>query len=767
MLNFKATTPTGAFAFGMDVPRLRLDYQGLVILEGENGTGKSSIMNSIVQSVFGKNDTPGIADEIANVVLKEGCDIVTEFEVDGEPWTAELARHFKRNGKARETDLFLFNKGGEDKRKDSMPLTYAEIRRMTGMDFEQFRATSYLGVNTASIFLDGTDAARMKIITPFLDLGTWDENQRRVRILKNAALTKLSEVKGKYDYSVEQVEATRAQLLTDEQLTSYQTGIKAEEHTIVSVVSEVDRVKASTTSVDNRIRVLESDLVRFRGDVTRIKAEADQALRTRDSDLRTVATSQPVIERVDLDAILVKRQEINKEFQAKKSEIDTSRKSWEKQVTWCLGATPEINVIYAEETDLVAQEIKALAEVEAAKATLRSIPEGELGTCPTCFTDGVTASHLSEVRKQYEEKVEALRTAYHTIVNTLTEKRKSAQALYDTHRQGILTQLTEDHAALVNWENEQSTDLVAEQKKLEAEITTRIAAWRKTREAEIRATYENKLGDIASRTKAADETVRVTQLEMDRIKLDPTTLANRARVTQLENERKECQKAIDNFKLILSDDALRAKQLLQLEADVAAARDGVAALETRVDDLEFLDAHSGDKGIKRYKLRSRLGFMNQKLTDYLNLLGLSLQVWFQDRTLKKASAKKKPELLTDEDFIGQFEVMVTDGPKVGVPLGLYSGGERTLIMLCLLGVLWETANASGRGGSNLLMIDEPFGLLKEGNRDRAIQLLEYWGSLGKMVLVSDNTGAVDQIGRRAATWKITKENHVSTIQVVA
>ena len=183
MIHFKSVTPIGAFAFGFDVPKLRLGYSGLVILQGENGSGKSSIMNSVVQALFGNNDTPGDGDEIANSVLKEGCDIIVEFEASGKSYTAEYARRFKREGSnARVTDLFLFDEDGTDLRKESSAATFAEIRKILNLDYEQFRATSYLGVQTAPKFLNGTDQERMQVVTPFLGLGLWDNAQKQVRI---------------------------------------------------------------------------------------------------------------------------------------------------------------------------------------------------------------------------------------------------------------------------------------------------------------------------------------------------------------------------------------------------------------------------------------------------------------------------------------------------------------------------------------------------------------------------------------------------------
>lgn len=765
MLSFKSLQPKGAFAFGLDVPKLRLDYRGLVVVEGQNGAGKSSIMNSLVQTVFGKNDTSGAADEICNVVLKEGCDIIVELQADGKPWTVELARGFKRPGSnARVTDLFLFNDKGEDKREEKMGDTLAMIHSLVGMNFEQFRATSYMGVQTVSKFLDGTDSDRMKVITPFLGLSVWDRAVVQIRALKKAAMDALLEAKSKYEFSTESLAELEAELLTDEEKLNHESRIEDAQAAIDEVVSEIDRIKASTTSVDNRLRVLESDLVRVKKDADVARSGATSAVRDRDFALRLASNSQPpTLDRTALDQVLATKAEVTKESQRAVSGKAAYDASW-IHVKLGKGQSTEIDALLKQAADIGEKRDGHHVEATTLRKALDRMPKGELGECPTCFTS-VTAEHLASVRLDYENRYAEATKQHSAAVAAYTSLIEKAQTLLDTMRAEGLKQAQADLDATLAWEKEQMAAIAVLQATEEAKVKAQVEEYRATQVKSIQDTYEAKSKEHAASLVKAEAAVKATQAEIDKIKLDPTTLGNRQKVATLEAEVTAFRKEIDGIKVILSNHALRVTQRDAAQKACDDTRTIVAGLETRVDDLEFMDAHTGDNGIKRYKLRGCLGFMNDKLSQYMSILELPLQVWFQDRVLKKKSAKKNPKLLTDDDFTDQFEVMVTDGPKEGVPIGMYSGGERTLIALSLLGVLWETANISGQGGSNLLMIDEPFGLLREENRDRALKLFEHWASLDKCVIVSDNTGAIDGIGRRAATWSVRKENHVSTIVV--
>ncbi len=761
---FRSVWPRGAFAFGMDVPKLRLDYRGLVVLDGANGSGKSSIMNSIVQATFGKNDTTAQADEVSNVVLKDGCSIQVEVEAKGEPWLIDSCRSFKREGsRARETDLFLYNAAGEDKRKENMLLTYAEIRGILGTDFEQFRVTSYLGVQTTSKFIDGTDAERMKVITPFLGLTVWDRAVERIRILKKEAMDKLLSVKGQYEYCVQDHAKCEKEIMPYDLVTRYEGHIEDLKSAIEQTRSEIDRIKASTTSVDNRIRVLESDLLRARTDADKVRAALRDAKTTKDLNLNQVTISEPTLDRTKLRSLAEEKASISSDLASRRAELRVTHTSW-TQLKLGRGLTTEIDVLLDEAAALEPKVYESQSMVTSLEAAVARVPKGAMGECPTCFSS-VTSEHLDGVRMGLEERLAREKTTLVELRKSLNEAHTKSKALFTAHKTAGLEAVEEAQRTVerdgVKDEQEAREAVIAEQDAMQKQVLD----WRKEQTDKIEYTYKTQSIELQATIAKCDEAIESIAAEIASIKQDPTTLENRKKVAALEEEEKAFLVDMESDKAALANNVLLEGQLKTLGEKVESLKAEVAVLETRVDDLEILDVHAGDKGIKRDKLRRSLGFMNDKLAFYMELLGLPIQVWFQDRVLLKKSMKKNPKDLTDEDFKDEFQVMVSDGPKVNVPVGQYSAGERILVLLSLLGTLWETSNRSGQGGTNLLMIDEPFGLLREDNRDRAVRLLEYWGSLDRCVIVSDNTGTCDSI-RRVATWKITKTNHVSNIEVI-
>ena len=764
MLNFKSVTPRGAFAFGLDVPTLKLDYQGIVVLIGENGSGKSALMNSISQALFGKNDTPGDGDEIANVVLKEGCDVVLEVEVNGKPYTAEYVRRFKRPGStARVTDEFLFE-GDKDIREESMSATFARIRSLVGMDYDQFRATSYLGIQNAPRFLNGTDGDRMSVITPFLGLGIWDRTQISVREKKKISLDLLAQAKGKLEYLEEQLASTAEKVLSSDQIETQSSAIEDAKSQIGIRKAEIDRIKASTTTVDNRLRVLEADITRLEAEVRVHKKSLSDVKTEKVRRVHEINGSFPEIDRGPLEEKQKLKREVEKKVQSERSTLERSLADLKKLTIESKGVVSKMDQDVAESKSLSAKLQDLKKDLSHVADSLAKMPEDSLGECPTCYTE-VDPSHLAQVRLDFQNKVSALEKS--TVEIDTRVKRLSRQAI-----EALQAHVTETAATLKAEIDALDEDAGVQLGQIDGFITdeeTRIEAfvdeWRTKQVKQAEVGYAAKIGELEALLTKVNTALASINAERGTLKLDPTTLKNRDRVSALQKEINAVEISLKESERKIADSNLYADQVTQLETEQDTVATSIRGLETQVDDLAFLDAHLGDKGIKRFKLRDCLGFMNNKLAEYMAIMGLPFQVWFQDRIIKKTSLKKNIELLTDEDWTDRFEIFVTDGLKTGVPVGLYSGGERTLISLAILGVLWESANTFGSSGSNLLMIDEPFGLLREENQEKALALFEYWGGLRKCIIVSDNTQAIDTIGRRAATWQITKNGHISTIKV--
>lgn len=748
MFKLISVTPRGAFAFSHDIETIPLDKQGLVALLGPNGSGKSSIMNSVTTALFGKNDLGYEGDDVINRVLDDGCNIQVVFEVDAESYyTVEYCRKFRRSGKARETDVFLtrHDYGGEaDLRGESQSDTFARIRRLVGLDYSQFVATSYLGTQTAPRFLNGTDSARMEIITPFLGLGIWDEIQVRVREALNTKRSGIEGQIGARDSLLEQAAKFSCDVLSEGELLALKAEMAGFEANKTTTQAEIDRVLVQSRDHSKRVADLRAEIAAFdresRGLSTRHTASASahaQRVRTAQSsvfegwDAKVRALDAAHVEAGREWAERLSKLKVDEAAGADTEELEDATHKWQQAAA---GYKAQIAVHQAMHVDA--------------------------GTCPTCQSE-VSDAHVAQIEATKGAAISAAEDGLAEVSARITEAKAQIGQIRHVFKAG--------HEAKIAsyWDERCAWDAIEFAKRTEAETQAQnsLAAWRKKHIDEMNTAFALEEAETAARiAQLATLRARVEE-QLDAAIRDPAAQDCEKRLFECRRELAAYQSKIDAHLAAVAVSTRAAQYAAQCEKQATEASSYIVAVQSQIQDLEFLEKHVGDKGFKRFKLRSCIGFMNERLAHHMSVLGLPLQVWLQDRELKKSALRKKPEDLREEDWADRFEMFVRDGVKERVPVGMYSGGERTLISLSLLGTLWETANLFGGGGSNVLMLDEPFGLLHSDNRDRAVALLEHWRSASKSILVSDNTGAVDAV-RADTQILIEKKNHVSTYRLL-
>jgi len=205
------------FSYGM-CSTLPLHNLGSVFIKGinkdhndsSNGSGKSSILNTIREILFGKNDTPYSGKYVINnhVDWKNGFfgalwledrdhvdwRILVLNKWSGDPPDASIEGEYKG------TDIYLDRWDGQqwmDERPTSMGnKKYKDtqikiVEQIVGMTYDQFSAYVCLGQKAESALISGTSSGREKIIQAVADISIWDNS---VQILNGATSIKASEL---------------------------------------------------------------------------------------------------------------------------------------------------------------------------------------------------------------------------------------------------------------------------------------------------------------------------------------------------------------------------------------------------------------------------------------------------------------------------------------------------------------------------------------------------------------------------------------------
>ena len=169
--------------------------------------------------------------------------------------------------------------------------------------------------------------------------------------------------------------------------------------------------------------------------------------------------------------------------------------------------------------------------------------------------------------------------------------------------------------------------------------------------------------------------------------------------------------------------------------------------------------------IKQIKFASILQDLNEHLARYLGILtdGRTSVVLSPFR-LKKDAQRKPAEERTADDYVFEFDMQVEEPGKPGVPIQLYSGGQRGRITLALIAAFWELAARQGVG-TNLLLLDEVISFMDESSIERTVRLIEYLRErIGTLVIVGHDP-ALPNLLRRDEQWTCRYDGATTTMEI--
>ena len=148
-IEFEKIALKNFLSYGNIVTEIKLNEHDFMLISGENGTGKSTlIVDAISFALFGKIHRKKITQkQVINNVNKKGCEITLQFTIDGKT-TYVVKRGLKPNF------LELLKDGKPMDSLSSAILVQKELDRIIQMDSITFKNVSVLSVNTSKPFVD-------------------------------------------------------------------------------------------------------------------------------------------------------------------------------------------------------------------------------------------------------------------------------------------------------------------------------------------------------------------------------------------------------------------------------------------------------------------------------------------------------------------------------------------------------------------------------------------------------------------------------------
>ena len=158
-------------SYGEHVPALDLSGVRLACLSGDNGNGKSAILDAITWALFDKTRASAV-DDVVRLGATD-CKVVLDFLIGNDKYRIQKSRG-KRGGAISELQIWQEDGSLRSLSGTSANETKTKIEQLLRMDYQTFLATGYMAQGTADSFAKVSPTKRKEVLADILDLSRYE-----------------------------------------------------------------------------------------------------------------------------------------------------------------------------------------------------------------------------------------------------------------------------------------------------------------------------------------------------------------------------------------------------------------------------------------------------------------------------------------------------------------------------------------------------------------------------------------------------------------
>lgn len=734
---------------------------GITIISGTNGSGKSTILEAISWAIYGTEAARGTKDSIKFNRAKARSKVKAElvFSIDNE--TFRVVRELNKS------EVYL------EPNESPLAITQDEVTRYLidklGMNRVEFFNTYFTGQKELNFLGNQKPAERRKFISRVLNYEKVREAQEKVRLDKNGLSNEIIGLKqglGNLDAIEEEKKQAKESLLHISEVLKEKSisrdkfaidlgkiapkylELKNKREDFNKSNTELKFVLTKLEELKNTIEELEKENSSLDSKTKRLK-ELEKAL------IDYKKTEQQILEQEKLQKfeyekqkLLSKKENIENEIAQNKTKIKESESFIEKNK----GIPEKIYTLKQEIADLKEktqnvwtewtarkQELKALRkqkETELDKIAVQySIIEnkGENGDCPTC--ERPLKDEFKKVISGFQEVISKLSNEIQELISEEDSLTKEPEEIAVTKGIVQIKEKELEQAGKINTLFEQETKSL---KILETEIDSKQELMQKI-EAELKkipegfdkTIYEKLKEEIIPLKKSYEEALglkaQVSNAERIKNSLDSAIKnceESKNRKIELEASLKTLNYSEEEYKNLEQHAVAIEREFKQAELEVIrieGEKNKFTAILEKIAETE-----------KQFKEKQNL--IKTRQIELNHLIELDR---FYGQFLERLNNQARPEI---SEIASEFLRDLTEGRYTVLELNdkyeiclkedetsdvkpVISGGEEDIANLCVrLAISKMIAQRSGRTLS-LLILDEVFGSLDENRRDNVVRLL--------------------------------------------
>ncbi len=649
-----------------------LDLRGvhLASLVGDNGAGKSALLDGITWAIWGRSRAAYGHDEDLIYHGEDFMEVEFTFRMpyqSGAERSFRILRRREQRGRRSSTSILDFQTQGEagwvSLNGDSIRETQARISEQLGLEYDTFINSAYLRQGRADEFTIQTASERKRVLSAILGLDRWEdylEETKKRRAEVNGALQSLER----------RLEETQAELARRpeyeaalHEAEAEATAAEAQLHEIQQTVNALTRLQEQAAALERTLQGLDRQLAAAREQQTALTAEQESHRAQRDAYQTLLAEDEVIQARYAAyqEALQAERRwgevlsqtaRLQEQKAALEQEIAAARAQLEQQHSDLLGqrrlleerlpteatlaeleersaqqayfaqvaeeleqARHDLHTAEVTRSQLVERNRQLKTKMNETKAQLDTLAEAEAG-CPLC-RQPLTPEHHTRLLEQIQAEGQAMGDEYRDNQAQLQALQEETQAL--TQQLETHTQLLRDRAqveqALTRLQQQVEQGEAAQERitQLQAEaapLAARLAA--EDYATEARATLAEALAQLA--------TLGYDAAAHEEAKAQVTALsAAEGELRELEKARVGLTGAEAALKRVAAALAQQAQQLEVLAAERAAQETALAELQPRLATAPQLAQQLSEARRIEAEARQRVGAARQTLAALATL----------------------------------------------------------------------------------------------------------------------------------------------------
>ena len=374
-----------------------LDFTGhhVLCLSGDNGNGKSALLDAMTYALWGKTRASGSRSGTEDDLVRLGAEdmeIIFDFELENDLYRVVRRRNRRTRSGAWELQQ-LHNETAIPIGGSTMRETERRLASMLRMEYETFVNSAYIQQGRADEFTRQKPADRKRILSEILNLDRYAELEELAKEHKRECDERIKDLEGEMRV-LEQRIAEEQRFREDlEEQKAELTRLDNERKAVESQLAEVKAKLAALTERQQRVRQHEANVQRLEGDKARIQ-QAMTSLDAEEASARKVLAQRSEVEK-ELEELNAARAEVQRlaervdELHSAERAVTELRVRLEQQRTELEHRIKMIERDYRTAREAAQQMLKIRQELQEIQARLKAF--------------NAVTERLADARKRKEE----------------------------------------------------------------------------------------------------------------------------------------------------------------------------------------------------------------------------------------------------------------------------------------------------------------------------------------------------------------------------